>query len=646
MNRKLVLMPAVLATAVMVGCNSDSDGPSGPGETEPHLTNLLVKSTNATKLGNQYRLPAAFPIQFIATALYSDQSTKIVTTEASWEATENLSSSEYFLEKGEFFALFHADEPETVTVSYGGEVVDVLVDVEYTQLENIEAEGPVISLVGLSTPYQAIAHFDNDLTLDITSFVGWESDNDAEFTRDGVAEFLEVGFDTISAQYLDTTQSITPFEVEVVEGTVDDNISMTITGPNTITVGRPIKLTATMTLNSDTAGSYNINATEIVSWKSSCAEITVDAKGVANASDVAIGCDINATYYSSSDEITNTQPHTVRAVEAGNETKVVRCEKDVFYDYTYCKALLLDENEQVVSDLTEASSWTSNNATIRAGVHGYVTSKSVGEEATITASSSIGTASSEVRVGFVSDNLQIENTGIYVGGSTQLKATTDGVEITELVTWELESVDDADWTITKGGLVKVSLDAQIDVSTAKVIATWDEFDVQAEEWMSVEPLQRCNSAEDLSGTCLGVATTLDHELTFSSTPSRALVDNLNYKAANGHQGSGRAYNQVDGRAPFSTVGFNIVDGPQLPQRDRWCADLNAMEFDGKTDWEVPALEQLKALARDIDIESKGWPTAMAYWTDTDKAYDLIGKKESEPGAVNGRFVSCVSSQIN
>ncbi|QIA62703.1 hypothetical protein GT360_03885 [Vibrio astriarenae] len=644
MNRKLVLMPAVLATAVMVGCNSDSDGPSGPGETEPHLTNLLVKSTNATKLGNQYRLPAAFPIQFTATAVYSDQSTKIVTTEASWEATENLSSSEYFLEKGEFFALFHADEPETVTVSYGGEVVDVLVDVEYTQLENIEAEGPVISLVGLSTPYQAIAHFDNDLTLDITSFVGWESDNDAEFTRDGVAEFLEVGFDTISAQYLDTTQSITPFEVEVVEGTVDDNISMTITGPNTITVGRPIKLTATMTLNSDTAGSHNINATEIVSWKSSCAEITVDAIGVANASDVAIGCDINATYYSSSDEITNTKPHTVRAVEAGNETKVVRCEKDVFYDHTYCKALLLDENEQVVSDLTEASSWTSNNATISAGVHGYVTSKSVGEEATITASSSVDSASSNVRVGFLSGDLTLESDEIYVGGVTQLLAFsgegTDRVDVTELVDWNIEASSDNNWELNDNGAVTVDITLGEGETSPTISASWVFEDQNYKEQTNVlvVPVDICADWDDIS--CLQVT---EHDgLQYASTPSKSLVDALSYTQGTG---DGRVFRDYQSSASYNAPGFDIASGKST-QYSRWCNDLNYMNVNGASAWRPVTADELLVLHADHDGVVGSWPLDRNYWAFDGSEYSTVdmkdGKVVSGQGPQHPQYLVCVA----
>ncbi|GAL11433.1 hypothetical protein JCM19233_2419 [Vibrio astriarenae] len=76
MNKKLVLMPAVLATAVMVGCNSDSGDDK---DYQPSLVDLNIEVTNLDRTAEGYWLAVAYPVQTIVTAEYSDGSVKDVT---------------------------------------------------------------------------------------------------------------------------------------------------------------------------------------------------------------------------------------------------------------------------------------------------------------------------------------------------------------------------------------------------------------------------------------------------------------------------------------------------------------------------------------------------------------------------------------
>ncbi|EMQ2878998.1 DUF1566 domain-containing protein, partial [Vibrio navarrensis] len=168
--------------------------------------------------------------------------------------------------------------------------------------------------------------------------------------------------------------------------------------------------------------------------------------------------------------------------------------------------------------------------------------------------------------------------------------------------------------------------------------------------------------ENAKGACLKIATN-DVGQWFTSTPSIAMMEALGYTQAGG------SCDTYGGRCYSSTVTETGVDGPrggvfatftqdainggtgQSGQVYRYCQDLSAMTFAGKSDWRRPTLNELKSLYSDNGNmwTGFGWPAFQVYWSSTPSTSTTWWSWALRPGVANDaghynsyRNASCVS----
>ncbi|EMQ2878854.1 DUF1566 domain-containing protein, partial [Vibrio navarrensis] len=171
--------------------------------------------------------------------------------------------------------------------------------------------------------------------------------------------------------------------------------------------------------------------------------------------------------------------------------------------------------------------------------------------------------------------------------------------------------------------------------------------------------------ENAKGACLKIATN-DAGQWFTSTPSLAMMEALGYTQAAGSvdTNGGRTYASTyteDGYygpnggvfARFDQLAFNGGDGVN-GQFDRYCQDLSAMTFAGKSDWRRPTKDELQSLQADNGSlwTGAGWPTTFYYWSVTPRSssryYDVSLSHGGSPSSnndgspVHGIYASCVS----
>ncbi|EMQ2878960.1 DUF1566 domain-containing protein, partial [Vibrio navarrensis] len=168
--------------------------------------------------------------------------------------------------------------------------------------------------------------------------------------------------------------------------------------------------------------------------------------------------------------------------------------------------------------------------------------------------------------------------------------------------------------------------------------------------------------ENAKGACLKIATNSAGQW-FTSTPSLPMMEALGYTLADGNvdTNGGRTYDRAyleDGSygpkggafAGFDQLAFNGGYG-ENGQFDRYCLDLSAMTFAGKSDWRRPTLEELESLYAAIgDMWAvSGWPTGGERYVSSSPVgdpgyYDV----RMNSGAVGGThpgnpgYASCVS----
>ncbi|EPW6725677.1 Ig-like domain-containing protein [Vibrio parahaemolyticus] len=175
-----------------------------------------------------------------------------------------------------------------------------------------------------------------------------------------------------------------------------------------------------------------------------------------------------------------------------------------------------------------------------------------------------------------------------------------------------------------------------------------------------------------TGICLKVATDADGNW-FTSSPSIAVMNALGYTASNSANNSGDTYASTSTEsgsygpyggvfATFSQDGDGVVnpgdsgaDGTNEGingQFDRWCQDLAAMGFAGKSTWRRPTSDELQDLyaANGNMWTARGWPANGSYWSSTvngSRRYNTVNLSDGRVFSVYGprddRYSSCVSN---
>ncbi|HEX7451247.1 MAG TPA: Ig-like domain-containing protein, partial [Polyangiaceae bacterium] len=205
-------------------------------------------------------------VSFVATALYSDNTTRNVTTLSTWLSTDPTVAaiSTANGSKGQAKAL--ASGTTTVNASYAGVTGSTLLTVTSATLTTIQVTpfSPTL-LVGFTANLSATGIFSDNTTRDLTNLVTWTSSvpavasiSDANATRGQVTP-LSAGMTSVTATY----QGVTGSDSVVVSSATLTGITVT---PGTASISA--HTTQAFTARGALSDSTTIDITNYVTWLS------------------------------------------------------------------------------------------------------------------------------------------------------------------------------------------------------------------------------------------------------------------------------------------------------------------------------------------------------------------------------------------
>ncbi|MNG93607.1 Bacterial Ig-like domain (group 2) [compost metagenome] len=174
-----------------------------------NISTLTITDAIATKVSiipPTTRLAKGLTLQLQAIATLSDDTTRDVSTQASWQSSNPTVLS--VDDKGKATAIEAGDATVTATVQgVTGQTTISAVDLTVSQIQIIPAT--VQLAIGTTTKLTAIATFADQSTQDVSSQVGWLSSNTTVATVDstGLVTGVAAGSTTLSASLLGVTAS-------------------------------------------------------------------------------------------------------------------------------------------------------------------------------------------------------------------------------------------------------------------------------------------------------------------------------------------------------------------------------------------------------------------------------------------------------
>ena len=261
------------ATAIATGSSTITATYSGLAGTatltvtDPPLSYVQVTPTNPS-------LPVQATTQFTATAVFTDNSTRNVTAQATWSSS-NATTAVVANAGGTIGrATALAEGNTTITATYQGMSGTSLLTVASVQSITVTPANPN-TVVGLPVVFVATAILSNGATLLVTGNASWVTSDAtvATVTGAGVATPIKVGSPTITATYLGksgtSTLTISPATLS----------SIAITpNPVSLVSGASQQLTATGTYSDTTTH----DLTSVATWQSTVSSVA--AVSNANAS--------------------------------------------------------------------------------------------------------------------------------------------------------------------------------------------------------------------------------------------------------------------------------------------------------------------------------------------------------------------------
>jgi trimeric autotransporter adhesin len=260
------------ATALAIGTatiTATYDGLSGTATltvTDPPISYVQVTPTNPN-------LPVGGTQQFTATVVFSDNTTRNVTSQATWSSgsTSIAVVTTSGANAGRASAI--AEGSTTISASYNGVSGSTTLTVaKSVKSINVTPTNPT-TVLGVTLPFTATATLSNDTSLVVTSSASWvtSSSTVATVTSNGTVSPVQAGSAKITATYLGVSGSST---VTVSAATLS-SIQLT-PNPVTLAVGASGQLTATGVYGDGTT--YDL--TNFATWLSSSASVA----SVSNAS--------------------------------------------------------------------------------------------------------------------------------------------------------------------------------------------------------------------------------------------------------------------------------------------------------------------------------------------------------------------------
>ncbi len=390
------------------------------------VTDATLDSINVSP--NNSSLPNGANINLEATGFYSDSSSQDLTSQVSWQSSDNSTAeiSNLGLLTGRSVGT------ASITASFDGQSHSALITITPATLDSINISPGNLSIANGTSASLLVNGLYSDLTQqDLTQQVSWQSSDNSivEINTEGLVTGYSVGSAIITAN-LDGVSSTA--SVSVTAATLDSiNIS-----PNTssLAAGTNIQLTA--------SGVYSDlstqNLTAQVSWQSSNSSIAeIDQNGLVTGNTtgtVTITVNFNGTSNSALIDITaanlNTIVITPDAVSLANGTNINLQANGIYSD-------------QSIQNLTSVVTWQSSNTLIaEVNSEGLVTSHNVG---TVTISASKGAVTSSTSVTVTAASLTLINltpASVNIALGTEYQFTASGFysdgsaqDLTQQVSW-------------------------------------------------------------------------------------------------------------------------------------------------------------------------------------------------------------------
>ncbi len=436
----LVLLLSLFVPA-FTGCNGGSGSNEIP--VQPQLVSIEITPAEAS-------IAVDTEQQFVATGIYSDNSTKDLTATAEWSSSDPSVATVAGAEAGTT-GVSAVDSPKTtkgrsvygkgegtttISASWGGISGRGRLTVKGVKLVSIEVTptNPSIAL-GSAQQFSATGTFSDNTTQDLTFSVNWTSSNEAAATiaPGGTATSVGPGTATITAKLWNVTGST---ELTVNPATL---LSITVTPSSPqIAEGTVQRFTATGLFSDDTTQ----DLTTAAAWTSSDPGVAaVDSKGAATA--IAPGA---VTITATSGGVSGSTTLTVNGVDLVS-VSVTPADPAMAKGTTLQFTATGTYSDDSTQDLTATVTWTSSNtgvATISnaAGSKGLATSASAGSSTIKAASGNISgsTALTVNPAALVSISVAPSNETIAKGTTMQFTATgtysdNSTQDLTAAVTW-------------------------------------------------------------------------------------------------------------------------------------------------------------------------------------------------------------------
>ena len=427
-SRFLPWLTALLLTALVAGC-AGGDGGRDPILGSPSLGLAGVVSVAVTPATTS--IPVGATRAFVATATYTDGSSRDVTASSSWTSgttsigTVNSTSG---------VATGVASGTSVITANFDGKAGSATLTVTAATLSSI-AVTPLVASVpsGLTQRFVATGAYSDGTSVDISNIVTWSSGNTAVATvvSPGVATGVSVGAATITASSGGksgaATLTVTP-------------ATLTSIAVTPLIASVPSGLTQRFVATGAYSDGTSLDISNTVTWSSgTIAVATVVSPGVATG--VSVGtATITATSGAKSGSATLTV--TVGTLSSVTVTPAAAA---VAIDGTQAFVAKGTYSDGSIVDITAIAIWTSNNLPVATVLPTGVATGLSGGIATITATSSgksgFGTLT-VVPAGVTLSSIAVAPAAVSVpiGGTQAFVATgtySDGsiVDITAIATW-------------------------------------------------------------------------------------------------------------------------------------------------------------------------------------------------------------------
>ncbi|WP_163132799.1 Ig-like domain-containing protein [Agarivorans sp. Alg241-V36] len=622
-----------LATAVDEGTSVISASLNGVSSsatltvTEEELTGIQVTPALSS-------LPEGSVQAYIATGTYTDGSTSDISNLVAWNSSAtNVATIVNGLATAVYEGL------SVISASLNGISDSATLTVTEEELTSIQITPAVNSIAkGTTQTYLATGTYSDKSTQDISSLVAWSSSNTSVATIvDGLASAVLEGSATIGASLngLTSDASLTV--------TAEELVSIQVT-PTSTSMAKGNTQTYIATGTYTDGNTRNISS--LVAWNSSNSGAATVVGGLATAvleGNTTISANLNgrssaATLTVTAEELVSIQILPATSSIAKGNTQ------------TYTAIGTYTDNSTV--DISTLVAWNSSNTGIATIVNGLATAVLEGT-VTITANlSSINSNNVNLTVTaaeLVSIQVSSTSSTIMVTRNSDFTAMghyTDGstADISSTASWNSTNTSVA--TVVAGAATAV-MQGSTDISANQNGKT------SPLESLTVTPVITECGVASAAGNCIKVSPDASGKL-YTNNPSTTAIIAMGYTVDNTVNNTGLSYHNTyteDGSygppGVYARMTQNGAGG--ISQYERYCADLNTLAFDSKTNWrpvESAELEGLFAEHGNMFVKF-GWSAFYGYWSNTvgPLGIEFVALHDGyKASTTSGSFrpVSCVS----